>query len=154
VTETTPHGGVSTEVEHSELVCDSIVTREVKTTKGGDETLTYSTVTTSDGRVYTYVTGTGTDGESVSYTSLPPSSTIPGPTSYVIDGTSYTHSYVRTSNGGFSTVTYETVPTSSGYITYATYPTSSGTATYTETVSTEVTKSGTISYATKTLSDG
>jgi hypothetical protein len=154
VTETSSHGGVSTEVEHSSMVCDDVVTRDIKTSHGGDETLTYSTVTTSNGRVYTYVTGTGTNGKEVSFTSLPSSSTIPKPTSYVIEGVTYTHSYVETSNGGFSTVTYETVPTSSGYVTYVSFPTPSGTGSYTETVSTEVTCNGTISYATKTLSDG
>lgn len=102
------------------------------------------------------MTGTATNGESVSFTSLPISSTIPTAQSYVIDGITYTFSYTPSSNGGWDTISYITEPTPSGYITYVDVPTANGgTSTYTEAVQTTVNKSGqVVTYEAETLSNG
>lgn len=54
-----------------------------------------------------------------------------------------THSYVPTENGAWSTVTYVSVKTPSGFMTYVDVPTSSGVETYVESVETLRTAHGT-----------
>jgi hypothetical protein len=102
------------------------------------------------------VTGTASNGETVSFTSLPITSTIPTAQSYIIDGVTYTFSYTPSSHGGWDTISYVTKPTPSGYITYVNVPTADGgSSTYTESVQTSVNTAGeVVSYTAETLSNG
>jgi hypothetical protein len=109
------------------------VTYEQETTpSGGTECLTSTVETKSDGRTVTYVTGTGTRGQPVSYSVVPVSSPSYVPTPYSFTATngdiiSYVYSPTPS---GYETVTYEYVPTPSGYETTVFVPTSSGISSY------------------------
>jgi hypothetical protein len=116
---------------------------------GQTETLVDTIAYTPSGHSYTKVQGTATNGEFVSYTEAP------SPYTYVQEnGNTVTYSYMPTSNGGWSTVTYVTKKTPSGYVTYVEVPTSNGVSSYSESVETIQTAHGTATETVETLSNG
>lgn len=150
-TETTVAGGSVTATEYTTVTPggDYVTYLTEVTPSGQTETLVETVAYTPSGQSYTKVQGTATNGEFISYTEAPT------PYTYVEEnGNTVTFSYVPTSYGGWSTVTYVTKKTPSGYITYVDMPTPSGVSTYSESVQTIQTSHGTATETVETLSNG
>jgi hypothetical protein len=125
--EQTPNHGTVTATEWTTTTPGGVSVEYITETtpRGQTETLTESIEWTPSGATYTKVQGTATNGEFVSYTEAP------SPYTYVLEnGNTVTLSYVPTSNGAWSTVSYVTEKTPSGYITYVEVPTPSGVSSY------------------------